>query len=101
METGSFRVYVNHMKAKQKERLPCASLVINGVKVVLAVLVLAALSGCVGYVDGGYGGTVVVPGPDVGFYGGFHDGGHDVNVYHDRGVRSRGVAHPGGAGRKR
>jgi hypothetical protein len=89
------------MKAKQKKQLPFADLLINGVKVGLAMLVLAASSGCVGYVDGGYGGTVVVPGPDVGIYGGFHDRGADVHAYHDRGIRSRGIAHPGGVGPRR
>jgi hypothetical protein len=45
------------------------------------------------------GPDVNVYGPDVGFYGGFYDHGHDVHAYHDRGSRSRGVAHPGGGGR--
>jgi hypothetical protein len=63
---------------------------------------LGALTGCVGYVDGGYGGAVVVPGPDVGVYGGFYDRGRDVHAYHDRGFRSRAIAHPSpGGGRRR
>ena len=41
----------------------------------LGVALLAALTGCVGYVDGGYygGSAVVVPGPDVYFYGGGYE----------------------------
>jgi len=72
------------------------------VRIALAVTVLAGLTGCEGYVAGGdyYGGSVVVPGPDVGFYGGFYDRGRDVHAYHDRGFRSRAIAH-GGGGRKR
>ena len=34
------------------------------IKIGLGIALLAALTGCVGYVDGGYyGGPVVVPGP--------------------------------------
>ena len=61
----------------------------------LGIALLAALTGCVGYVDGGYyGGAVVVPGPDVYFWGGDYDRGRDVHVYSHRGVESRAVAHP-------
>ncbi|HEV7927564.1 MAG TPA: hypothetical protein VGR14_19590 [Verrucomicrobiae bacterium] len=72
------------------------------VRIALAITLLAGLTGCAGYVDGGggYNASVVVPGPDVGFYGGFYDRGVDVHAYHDRGFRSRGFAH-GGGGRKR
>ena len=63
----------------------------------LALVLLAALTGCVGYVGPG-GGDAVVVGPDVGFYGGVYDRGHDVHAYHDRGFRSRGIAHGGGHG---
>jgi hypothetical protein len=72
----------------------------NRIKIGLAMMLLAILTGCAGYADVGYGGTVVVPGPDVGFYGGFYDRGRDAHVYSDRGFRSRGIAHPGG-GRRR
>jgi hypothetical protein len=68
---------------------------------------LLALTGCVGYVDGGYGGgAVVVAQPDVfiggGYYG--HDGydhGRDVHGYSQRGAVSRGGGggHGGGGGR--
>jgi hypothetical protein len=70
----------------------------------LGVGLLAALTGCVGYVDGGYyGGPVVVPGPSVYFWGGDYDRGRDVRVYSHRGVESRAVAHPvrGGGERRR
>ena len=41
------------------------------IKIVLGIALLAALTGCVGYVDGGYyGGRVVVPVPGVYFWGG-------------------------------
>ena|ERR1035437_3676409 len=61
----------------------------------LGMALLATLTGCVGYVDGGYyGGPVVVPGPDVYFYGGGYERGHDVRAYSHRGVESRTVAHP-------
>jgi hypothetical protein len=76
-------------------------IILNRIKIGVAMILLAGLTGCVGYVDGGYGGTVVVPGPDVGIYGGFYDHGPDVHVYHDRGFRSRAIAHPVGGGRRR
>jgi hypothetical protein len=74
------------------------------IKIGLALALLVGLTGCVGgYVDGGgYGGTVVVPGPDVavyggGFYGGgIYERGGDVHGYSHRGVASRAVAHGGG-----
>ena len=65
----------------------------------LAIVLLAALTGCVGYVDGGYSGTVVVPGPDdmYVFGGGYYEGGRDVRDYSHCGAESRAVAHgPGG-----
>jgi hypothetical protein len=76
---------------------------VAGIKIGLGVALLAALMGCVGYVDGGYGGAVVVPGPDVYFYGGGHERGGDVRAYSHRGVESRAVAHPsrGGGERRR
>jgi hypothetical protein len=64
----------------------------------LAMMLLTALPGCVGYAGGGP--VVGVYGPDVGIYGGFYDRGPDVHAFHDRGFRSRAVAHPGGGGRK-
>ena len=67
-------------------------------KVLLGITLLAALTGCVGYVDGGYGGAVVAPGPDVVLFGGGYDRGRDVHDYSHRGSESRAVAHPGGGG---
>jgi len=64
----------------------------------LEAALLAGLMGCVGYVDGGYSGTVVVPGPDVYFYGGPYERGRDVRVYSRRGHESREVAHPVSSG---
>jgi hypothetical protein len=40
---------------------------VDRIKIGLGIALLAALTGCVGYVDGGYGGGVVVPGPDIFF----------------------------------
>ena len=65
-------------------------------KVGIGFLLLATLTGCVGYVDGGGGGTVVVGGPEVGFFGGPYERGRDVHDYSRRGAISRGVAHRGG-----
>jgi len=66
----------------------------------LGVALLVALTGCVGYVDGGYGGDVVVGGPVV--VGGVWDGGFVgrgvAHGYSSRGAASRGVAHSGGGG---
>jgi hypothetical protein len=65
------------------------------IKTGLGIALLAALTGCVGYVDGGYyGGPVVVPGPEVYFYGGYYERGHDVRVYSHRGYESRAVVRP-------
>ena len=63
----------------------------DGIKIALQLATLAALMGCVGYVDGDYGGGVVVaPGPDVIFWGGGYERGHDVHAYSHRGFESRG-----------
>jgi hypothetical protein len=67
---------------------------VDRIKIGLGTALLAALVGCVGYVGGGYGGAVVVPGPDVYFYGGAYERGRDVHDYSRRGVESRAVAHP-------
>jgi len=67
-------------------------------KIGLGIALLTALMGCIGYVDGGYGGTVVVPGPDLFLFGGGYERGPDVHVYSQRGFESRSVAHPGGGG---
>lgn len=74
---------------------------VDRIKMGLGIVLLATLTGCVGYVDGGYGGTVVVADPDVyvfggGYYGGggYYRGGHDIRDYSHRGSASRAVAHP-------
>jgi hypothetical protein len=72
---------------------------VNQIKIGLGIALLAALTGCVGYVDGGYGGTVVVPGPDVYVFGGGYERGREVHDYGRRGVESRAVAHPASGGR--
>ena len=74
---------------------------VDRTKIGLGIVLLAALTGCVGYVDGGYVGggyvgAVVVPEPL--FIGGVYERGRDVHVYSQRGVASRAVAHPPGGG---
>jgi hypothetical protein len=73
----------------------------NQIKIGLGIALVATLTGCVGYVDGG-GPDVVVAGPEVGFWGGFwgggYDRGRDVRGFSARGAISRGVAHGGGGG---
>jgi hypothetical protein len=71
---------------------------VDRIKIGLGIALLTVLMGCVGYVDGGYGGTVVVPGPDVYLFGGGYDRGRDVHDYSHRGSESRAVAHPAGGG---
>ena len=71
---------------------------VDRIKIGLGIALLAALTGCVGYVDGGVtAARVVVPGPDV-FLGGGYDRGRDVHAYSHRGCASRAVAHPAGGG---
>jgi len=71
---------------------------VNLIKIGLGIALLAALTGCVGFVGGGYGGEVVVPGPDLFLFGGDYDRGRDVHGYSDRGSVSRAAAHSGGGG---
>jgi hypothetical protein len=72
-----------------------ANATVDRIKIGLGIALLASLTGCVGYVDGGYyGGPGVVSGPNVSFWGGDYDRGRDVHVYSQRGVASRAVAHP-------
>jgi hypothetical protein len=70
------------------------------IKTGVGVALLVALTGCVGYVDGG-GPDVVVGGPDV-VVGGVWDGGFvgrgDAHGWSHRGAVSRGAAHVGGRG---
>ena len=70
---------------------------VDRINIMLGVALLAVLTGCVGYVDGGYNGAVVVAEPDVYvFGGGYYEGGRDVHDYSHRGSESRAVAHPAG-----
>jgi hypothetical protein len=76
-------------------RMNKASGPVDRIKMGLGIVLLATLMGCVGYVDGGYGGTVVVAEPDVYvFGGGYYERGRDVHDYSHRGSESRAVAHP-------
>jgi len=81
---------------------------VDRIRIGLAVALVAVLTGCVGYVDGGYSGSaVVVADPDVYvFGGGGYERGRDVHDYSHRGAVSRAVAHPaphagGGPGDRR
>ncbi len=73
----------------------------NRRKIALAITLLTALTGCVGYVEDGYDSGVVVTGPDIGIYGDFYDRGHNVHAFSHRGFHSRGIAHSHGGGRGR
>lgn len=73
-----------------------------GLGLVLVVILATSLPGCVGYVDGGYGGYddggYYDGGPDVYLFGGGGYGrGRDVHAYSQRGAASRGSAHVGGS----
>jgi len=80
-----------------------ASRPIGCIKTTLGIALLTVLVGCVGYVDGGYNGVVVVPEPDVFFFGGGYERGRDVHFDSHRGHESREVAHPAshGPGKRR
>ncbi len=67
------------------------------IKIGLGISLLAAVTGCVGWVGGGYGGVVVVPSlpmPEVYLWGGGYERGREVRGYSERGHESRAVAHP-------
>jgi hypothetical protein len=72
------------------------------IKYGLAIVLLAGLTGCVGYLGPGYGGDVVVGAPDV-WVGGVWEHGYVgrgvAHGYSNRGAASRGAAH-GGGGRR-
>jgi hypothetical protein len=72
---------------------------IDRLKIGLGIALLAAFAGCVGYVDGGYGGGTVVVGEPGYFLGGPYLPGRDVHGYSHRGSVSRAVAHGGGGAR--
>jgi hypothetical protein len=75
------------------------NIVVKRINVGLGIALLATLMGCVGYVDGGYGGGVVVAGPEVTLFGGGFERGRDVHAYSQRGGASRAAAHSGGGER--
>ena len=79
-----------------KERANRSRDALRGIGIGLVTALVATVLGCVGYVDGGYGADVYVPGPDVVIFGGGfdHDRGREVHDYSHRGVESRRVAHP-------
>jgi len=65
-------------------------------KLRLAMVLLAALTGCAAYVgEGYYGNTVIVPEPDQYLFGGVYYDGRDAHYYSHRGHESRGAAHSG------
>jgi hypothetical protein len=70
---------------------------LDRIKLVLGIALVAMSTGCVGFVDGDYGGGGWWEGPDV-FFGGGYERGHDVRGYSSRGAASRHAAHPGGGG---
>ena len=74
---------------------PKSNVLFSRIKIGLAIALLTALTGCIGWVGGGggyYGGG--------GWWGGGrgYDRGRDVRGYSARGAASRGVAHGGGGG---
>jgi len=71
---------------------------VDRIKIGLGIALLATLTGCIGWVGGGYGGGVVVAEPDVYLFGGGYDRGRDVHSYSERGSVSRAAAHPSGGG---
>jgi len=79
-------------------RLNTLNVQANRIKIGLAIVMLTALTGCIGVVDGGgYGDGYYGDGVYVGgWWGGGHDRGRDVHGYSARGSASRGAAHRGG-----
>ena len=68
--------------------------------IALGTALMTTLMGCVGYVDGGYGGgAVVVADPEVTVFGGGYYGRGDAHAYSSRGSVSRAAAHSSGGGR--
>ena len=79
---------------------------VNRIKIGLGIVLVASLTGCAGYVDGGYGGGYGDygdygydgGGSDIYLFSGGYDRGRDVRAYSHRGSESRGAAHFSGAG---
>jgi len=81
--------------------------VVSRLRTGLGIVLLTIVAGCLGYVDsgyvdGGYGGVVVVPEPEVVLFGGgYYERGRDVHAYSHRGAASRATAHPVSGGHER
>jgi len=61
----------------------------------VGLVLLTLATGCLGYMDAGYGGpVVVVPGPDALFFDTYYEGGRATHDYSHRGYASHGSAHP-------
>jgi hypothetical protein len=73
---------------------------VDRIKMGLGMALTVALTGCVAYVDAGYGGTVVVPAPDVYVFGGVYERGRDVHEFSHRGFESRREVHRDDHGRE-
>jgi hypothetical protein len=83
-------------------RINRINVLVGQIKIGLAIAMLTALTGCIGFVGGGgdYGGGGWWW-DDGGWWGGGgrgFDRGHDVRGYSARGAASRGAAHGGGGG---
>jgi hypothetical protein len=84
-----------------KLRMNKAKALVDRIETGLGVVLLAASMGCVGYVHGGYGGAVVVPGPPVYVFEGSYETRREVHEYSHRGYESHVVAHPVAHGSER
>jgi len=80
---------------------------LSNVKFVVVIALLAVLTsfvtGCAGYVDGGYGDYSGYDGyydggPDIYLFGDGYGRGRDAQYYSHRGAESRGFGHSGGGG---
>jgi hypothetical protein len=69
---------------------------VERIKLGLAIVLLATLSGCATYGNGGYyyGDAVVVPGPDLLLFNDDYGSGRYEYDYRNRGSESRREAHP-------
>jgi hypothetical protein len=76
------------------------NVLVNRIKLGLGIVLLATLTGCIGWVggDGSDGGGGWWGGRDTYVFGGGYDRGHDVRAYSNRGAASRAAAHPSGGG---
>ncbi|HEV2691735.1 MAG TPA: hypothetical protein VG347_02455 [Verrucomicrobiae bacterium] len=84
---------------KGKVRLNQPGNLFRGITIGLGFGLLAAVTGCIGWVDedGYYGGAVMAPQPDFYFFGDY-GWGRDWHGYSHRGHESRGAAHLGSGG---